>query len=320
MISGQWGTYKTTVALDIAASVMTGAPFARRYAVKRPGGVAYFALEGVGGLASRLTAIARTHGSTRALPFLYRADCPALTASDALDKLTAMVEHAASLLREKFDVPTVLVFVDTVVTAAGYAKSGDDNDAAIAQRIMSVLSGLSQRTGVLAVGIDHFGKVTETGTRGSSAKEGHADAVLALLADRELNGTVTNTRLAVRKQRDGASGLEIPFTPKTVEVGTDPDGDPITRVVIDWAAAPEQAAPKGWPKSLQLLRRILMTLLVDGHDMQPFLDGPTVRACDIDLVRAEFCRQYPAEGDPREKAETRRQAFSARSGAHRTTP
>ena len=136
----------------------------------------------------------------------------------------------------------MLVFVDTVVTAAGYTKSGDDNDAAIAQRVMSVLSGLSQRTGALAVGIDHFGKVTETGTRGSSAKEGHADAVLALLADRELNGTVTNTRLAVRKQRDGASGLEIPFTPKTVEVGTDADGDPITRVVIDWAAPPQQTS------------------------------------------------------------------------------
>ena len=86
---------------------------------------------------------------------------------------------------DKFDVPPVLVFVDTVVTAAGYSKSGDDNDAAIAQRIMSVLSGLSQQTGALVVGIDHFGKVTETGTRGSSAKEGHADAVLALLADRE---------------------------------------------------------------------------------------------------------------------------------------
>ena len=249
---------------------MTGTPFAGRYGVRRSGGVAYLALEGAGGLASRLTAIARTRGCTGALPFLYRSDCPALTAPNALDKFAAMIVRAANLIRGKFDVPTVLVFVDTVVTAAGYSKSGDDNDAAIAQRIMSVLSGLSQRTGVLAVGIDHFGKVTETGTRGSSAKEGHADAVLALLADRELNGTVTNTRLAVRKLRDGASGLEIPFMPKTVEVGTDPDGDPITRVVIDWAAAPEQAAPKGWPKSLQLLRRILMTLLVDaGQDMQP---------------------------------------------------
>jgi hypothetical protein len=105
----------------------------------RPGGVAYLALEGIGGLPSRLTAIARRRGCTQALPFVYRPDCPALTAPDALDKLTTMVEGAAKALRDRFDVETVLVFIDTVVTAAGYAKAGDDNDTAIAERIMSVL-------------------------------------------------------------------------------------------------------------------------------------------------------------------------------------
>ena len=34
-----------------------------------------------------------------------------------------------------------------------------------------------------------------------------------------------------------------------------------------------------------------------------------MRACNVELVRAEFYRQYPAEGGPREKAETRRKAF-----------
>jgi hypothetical protein len=281
---------------------MTGTPFAGRYRIKRPGGVAYFALEGIGGLASRLTAIARTRGYAQPLPLVYRPDCPALTAADALGKLTTMIEHCASLLQDKFGVPLVLVFVDTVVVAAGYSKSGDDNDAAIAQRVMSVLSQLSQQTGILVVGIDHFGKVTETGTRGSSAKEGHAETVLALLADRELNGIISNTRLAVRKQREGAAGLEVAFTPTTVEVGTDADGDPITRTVIDWASPPEQSSAKGWTKSLQLLRRILMTLLVDGKDITPFLDGPIVRACDVELVRAEFCKQYPAEPEARRKA------------------
>jgi AAA domain len=322
LISGQWGTYKTTVALDLSVSVMTGTPFAQRFAVKRRGGVAYLALEGIGGLPSRLTAIARRRGCAEALPFVYRPDCPALAAPHALAKLTTMVEAAATGLRDRFNIETVLVFVDTVVTAAGYAKSGDDNDAAIAQRIMSVLSRLSQQTGALVVGVDHFGKVTETGTRGSSAKEGHADAVLALLADpRELNGTLTNTRLAVRKLRDGTSGLELPFTPKTVEVGTDADGDPITRVVIDWAAAGEQSAEATqdtrtknqdvkWTKSLRLLRRTLMNVLADhGADRRPYHDGPMVRTVDINIVRAEFYRSYPAEGDEKAKRAARQKAF-----------
>jgi hypothetical protein len=155
LISGQWGTYKTTVALDLAVNVMTGTRFANRYAVKRPGGVAYFALEGIGGLASRLTAIAHTHDSTGALPFAYRGDCPALTAADALDKLTIMIGDATRQIQDRFNVATVLVFIDTIVTAAGYAKSGDESDAAIGQRVMSVLSMLSQRSKSLVIGIDH---------------------------------------------------------------------------------------------------------------------------------------------------------------------
>jgi AAA domain len=310
LISGQWGAYKTTSALDLAVSIMAAIPFAMRFPVKRQGGVAYLALEGVGGLASRLTAIARTRGVTGALPFAYRPDCPPLTSRDALNKLTTMIEDAARHLKDRFDVPLVAVFVDTLITAAGYAKAGDDNDTASAQRIMSVLGGLSQYTGALALGLDHFGKIADTGTRGSSAKEGHADVVLALLADRELNGAVTNTRLAIRKLRDGLSGLEIPFTPKTVEIGTDLDGDPITRVVIDWSGQPTHAPDKDWSKSLRLLRRILMaTLVTVGKEVCPFLDGPTVRACDLAAVKTEFNRQYTADGNDRQRADTRRKAF-----------
>jgi hypothetical protein len=176
---------------------------------------------------------------------------------------------------------------------------------------MSVLSGLSQKTGALVIGVDHFGKSIETGTRGSSAKEGHADVVLALLADRELNGTVLNTRLALRKDREGKPGLEIPFTAKTVEVGADPDGDPITRVVIDWNPPLQPNIDKDWSKSLRLLRRILMAVLAEsGTEVQPFLDGPVVRAVDIKIVRAEFDKQYLADGDERQKKAARRMAFA----------
>ena len=45
-------------------------------------------------------------------------------------------------------------------------------------------------------------------------------------------------------------------------------------------------------------RRVLMTTLVDcGQNVRPFLDGPEVRACDIELVRREFYRQYPGKRD-----------------------
>jgi AAA domain len=309
LIAGQWGSYKTTIGLDIAVSVMAEVPFAGRFRVKRRGGVCYIAAEGFGGLGSRLTAAAEARGVAGALPFAFRSDCPPLTAPDALDRLVALVDAAADQIAGKFELPLALIEIDTVITTAGYSKSGDDNDAATAQRVMTVLSGLSQRTGALVIGIDHFGKVVETGTRGSSAKEAHADVVLALLADRELSGAVTNTRLAIRKHREGVSGLELPFAPKVIEIGTDEDGDPITRVVIDWNAPASPPAEAGWSKSLQLLRRILMTTLADGADIRPFLDGPTVRAVGVNAVRAEFGKQYVVDGDDRQKADARRHAF-----------
>ncbi len=53
-----------------------------------------------------------------------------------------------------------------------------------------------------------------------------------------------------------------------------------------------------------------MTILADhGHDHQPFADGPIVRACDVELVRQEFNRRYPAEGTDRQKFDARRKAF-----------
>jgi hypothetical protein len=314
LISGQWGSYKTTVALDIAIAVMTGNPFAGKFKVQRQGGVAYLALEGAGGLASRLDAIATAHGSTGLLPFAYRSDCPALTGFDAGTKIKALVDGAANHLKDTFNAELVMVVFDTVVTAAGYARIGDENDAAMAQKVMTAMAQLSNHTGALVVGIDHFGKVQETGTRGSSAKEAHADAVIALLADREINGSVSNTRLAIRKLREGQPGLELPFTPKTIEVGTDPDGDPITRVVIDWSSPAQdvQSSSKDWSKSLQLLRRILMTILAEcGEDIYPFAGGPMVRAVKLDLVRTEFLKQYVADGEAAKRSAFNRAIKSA---------
>ena len=311
LMPGQWGAFKTTVALDASVSVMNDLPFAGHYQVKRRGGVLYFALEGEGMLQARLAAIAQHRGVTGALPFAWRGDCPPLMDKNAANILCQLTDEAAADIERKFSLPVVLIWVDTLITAAGY-ESGEDNDTAAAQKVMTTLRTLSQRTGTLVVGIDHFGKVVDTGTRGSSAKEGAADAILALLADRELSGGVKNTRLAVRKQRDGVSGFEIPFTPRMVETGVDDDGDPITAPVINWAA--QQATAKQsdarWTPSMQMLRRVLMRMLVDGKDIKPFPDGPTMRACDVEVVRAEFYRQYPADGTDKQKADARRKAFN----------
>ena len=219
-------------------------------------------------------------------------------------------------MKADFGLPLTLVIIDTVVAAAKYNKSGDENDAAVNQALMQRLAELAHAIGTAVVGIDHFGKATETGTRGSSAKEGSADVVFALLADRGVGGDITNTRLAIRKNRAGPSGQEFPFHPRVVDMGVDQSGTAVTTLVIDWGAQPETSAgakPKTdrWAKSLRLLRQVLMNTLVEhGKDCQPHADGPVVRAVDTEFVRTQFYRSYLADGDtPQAKQAARQKAF-----------
>ena len=311
LISGQWGTYKTFVALDLAAAIMAGLAFID-YPIIRNGGILFVAAEGASEIPARLQAVLKSKYPDRKgpLPFAWVDECPRLLGPGAVNALAELAREAAERMQKDFGVALALIVVDTMVDAAGYARSGDENDAALGQLIMRRCAELSRRSGALVLGIDHFGKAAETGTRGSSAKEGRADVVLALLGDKAISGEVTNTRLAVRKNRAGPGGRELPFSVRSIDMGADDNGEPVTSLVIEWsrrAAPPPNAV---WSKSLKLLRRILVAVLADnGQDIAPFADGPVVRACDLDILRAEFGRQHPAEGNDRQKADVRRKAF-----------
>jgi hypothetical protein len=314
LASGQWGTYKTFVVIDIAVSVMSGVKFID-FPVVRKGGVLFIAPEGAGELPARIDAAlkAKCPEMERA-PFAWIETCPALIDPKTGATLATVAQQAAEKIKAEWDLPLALIVIDTVVVSAGYTKEGQDNDAAIGQRIMSTMVELSKATGAFVLGVEHFGKSIDTGTRGTSAKEGAADVVLALLGERNVAGSVTNTRLALRKRRSGQNGEEFPFSTRVVELGADQFGEPVTTLVIDWAAQGARAAPakdKAWSKSLRLLQRTLSTALAElGSQQRPFADGPIVRAVDLEAVRAEFYKSYPADGTDKQKQTTRRQAFN----------
>jgi hypothetical protein len=127
LVAGQWGTFKTTVALDVSVSVMAQLPFAGRYRVKRRGAVLYIALEGEGMLSARLAAVAAHRGASGPLPFAWRGDCPALSNKNAAAELCAIADEAAAYLDSNFGLPVVLIWIDTVITAAGYNEGGDND-------------------------------------------------------------------------------------------------------------------------------------------------------------------------------------------------
>ena len=315
ILAGQWGTAKTFTGIDLSASVMTGTPFAGR-PINRKGGVLFVAAEGASEIPIRLQGVV-DHKLTpmkmveaaagnpidvdlEALPFAWIEECPNL--KDGFDRLVAMAQSAASHLEEQFGLPLVLIIIDTLNAAANFK---DGNDAAEGQFIMNRLNELSRRTGAFSLAVDHFGKAVETGTRGSSAKEAAADMVLALLADRDVSGSVSNTRMAVRKLRGGSTGAETPFDLKVVDLGNDE-----TTCIIEWRNGHDDPKKNKtgnkdrWPQSLRVLRASMLNALTeDGKMVQPFgTNGPTVRAVADVVVRTEFKARYPVNSENKDDA------------------
>jgi hypothetical protein len=95
LISGQWGTYKTFIAVDLSAAVMTGTIFINKQ-VKRKGGIMFIACEGQDEIDIRLTAAFKKHGGVGNAPFAWVQGCPRLLDPSAGKILAAMVKHAAN--------------------------------------------------------------------------------------------------------------------------------------------------------------------------------------------------------------------------------
>ena len=175
--------------------------------IKRQCGVLFLAAEGSDEVRIRLEATVHEKcGSMPRAPFRWYEIVPVLLQPGAADKLIAMARQAHESLMKEFGLPLGLIILDTVAASAGYNTPGAENDNAVNQALMNTMRMLATAIGCFVLGVDHFGKQIETGTRGGSAKEASADLVLACLGERELSGRVLNTRLTVRKNRSGPHG------------------------------------------------------------------------------------------------------------------
>jgi hypothetical protein len=183
---------------------------------------------------------------------------------------------------------------------------------------MAKLAELSRATGAFVLGVDHFGKAQETGTRGSSAKEASADVVLAVLGDRSASGEMKNTRLVVRKNRSGSTGAEFAFTTSPVNLGVDDAKRELSSLVIQWKTTPAAAGGDGksdpWARrapAVKLLRKCIVNLpRENGLELASWPDGSQVLAFDREVIRKEFYATYSTDGET-EKArqEAKSKAF-----------
>ena len=312
LLAGQSGVYKSFVGLKLAGAIATGQPFISGYSTKRQGATLIFCSEGAGELPVRLEALAQAEHGGRVLPIYYCDHPVALLDPLSVQGCIATASLANDAPMRDHKLPLVSIQFDTVLGCSGFRASGDENDAVVGGKLMAALAEISQATGTFTLGIDHFGKSETTGTRGSSSKEARADVVLALLANKALSGEVSACRLAVRKSRSSHSGSQFAFTVRSVSFGLDEDDEPLSSLVVDFGetpVTPSAADQDGWTRSLAVLRRVMMALLVDAGEMiRPNPDEPEVRAIHADTVREEFYRQHLADG-AEDKQEAKRKAY-----------
>ena len=310
LLSGQWGMGKSALLTDLAAALaIDGGTFAG-LPIKRRGIALLFLLEGEAVNEARLEALSREKYDNAKIPVYFTAEQIKLLADGGVERVIEIANAAVARCKREFNLPLVLIAFDTLIIAAGYSGEGAEQDNIIGAKLMQALRTIEAASGALVMGVDHYGKNVEAGTRGGSAKEDAADVVVALLGDRSPDGKVANRRMVLRKNRSGAAGTEYLFDLQTVEIGMDEDGDVETSVVVNWNAVQAPIVrPKVLGKGVSLLLHVIKSLPTESH--RPWPDGPDVQAIPESAVRTEFYRQYlvDSETDQNGAAEAKKKAF-----------
>jgi hypothetical protein len=305
LLVGQWGMLKTFMALDLSAHVMLGWEWTGE-PVYRQSGVLCLAQEGSGSIPMRLAALVE-HKIKKPdrLPFAWASRCPMLLGvgkDTPMPLLLATAKEAHERFMKEFSLPLGLIWIDTMSSAGGWS---DENNNAEAAQLMNVLRTLSEMSGAVVVGVDHLGKNVDAGSRGASAKEANSDFVLALLGNKSLAGDISDMRLALRKVREGPSGVEFPVAPKVVDMGKDEQGYPLTSIVLDWNV--KRVSKEKKSNAHQVLDHALAVALKEHGKMVKTADGHEVRAVGRMHVLTAYKAVYKPDKDVSDGA--KRQAF-----------
>ena len=213
-------SYKSFVAIDLAASVFTGRAWAGR-AVRR-GTVLYLVAEGAAGIRRRLRAWEIAHGADLADLDLLPAPTNFLDAAEV-----ARLEGEIAAL----DPPPSLIVVDTLNRNFG---GGKENEVADMSRFFATCDRLRVTTGACVLVVHHERK--DGGYRGSSAFEAFLDTLIGVKREERA------VALTCHKQKEDDEFAPLHFAAHVVELGlADHQGAPITSLVLRPVAAGEVA-------------------------------------------------------------------------------
>lgn len=220
LVYGHPGSGKSFLAMDLALHVATGADWHDRKVV--PGLVVYLAAEGQGGLRLRVDAYRRERSVADAPFALIPTQVDLLDPKADLQKLIATLRIAISARGGEL----ALLVIDTLSRTFG---GGDEAGADMAAYVANI-GRIQAELGCTVVLVHHRPKNSENDTpRGHGSLWGACDAIV--LVEAEPNGTVKRAR--VTKQKDADPGEPVTFTLRSVDLGHDEDGEPVTSCVVE---------------------------------------------------------------------------------------
>lgn len=308
---GQSGAWKTFFSLHAGTCFMTGEPLAGRN-IERIGGVVYLAAEGAGTIEGRMAARRkRLANPSEILPF-YRVDgLGAIIDARGYSALEQRCAEAAEDCRERFDLPLVALFIDTVA-AAGMIAEDKENDPGAWQKVFDGLQPIATRLDIVIILIHHAGKNAAAGLRGSSNARAGADFALMLSCDRdELTGKSANHFLSLSKSRDAPEGPIASIRAEPVVIGYRDDQSPVTSLTLDFGLGEAPAAKGKKPtRAEQDFMSALGRTELDRVRVRGESDAPLVQAAKLADVRCEFDAVYvTAEADGAKAKDARRNQF-----------
>ena len=313
MLAGPSQSGKSFLAIDLAMSVARGLDWMGRKV--RPGGVVYQAGESAKGVRrKRLPAYRRHHGVT------LTDDIPFVMLSKPVD-LYGNADHAPALIAEvkhwsaRMTVPLELVVIDTYAAAT---PGADENSAKDMTAVLARCQKIVDETGAHVLLVHHMNAAGEK-PRGHTSIFANLDSVLIckkcdvgegksaapmLDADRRVVREVS-----IAKAKDGEADGKFRFVLRSVEIGKDEDGDPVTSCVVDEPNRgriaddpPNATGVKVSPDAMIYLRAIERALAEHGIEAPAALRLPVGhRVVGLDKVREAFNRmtlEGREEGDP----------------------
>lgn len=221
VVYGASGDGKTFFVLDLVAAIARGEPWHGRK-VER-GAVAYLVAEGATGFRKRL----------RAWRHYHEQDLEGLYVHEGAPNLL-LPANVRGLIQSLLAIgePLSVVVVDTLSRATPGANENASEDMG---RAIAAAGAIHRATGALVLLVHHVGKDASKGARGWSGLKGALDTEIEVV---KLDDGVRMARLT--KQKDGADDARFGFRLRTVELGRDKDGDPITSCVVEPCDAPER--------------------------------------------------------------------------------